>query len=216
MAEITLHNFYASSTSFRVRIALNLKNIPYDSVAWNLKQKEQKSDEYLKMNPQGFVPAIERAGKPILSQSLAILEWIEETYPEPALLPKDPDERARVRAIAYAIACDTTPLLSGRIMQTLQNDFDADHDAQAKWFRTWVNDCFSALETQMSNDPATGKFCHGDTPTIADTCIVAQVVSNARFDVDITPYPTISRIFDNCMALQAFEKALPKNQPDAV
>ena len=216
MTDITLHQFFASSASFRVRIALNLKGIAHGQVAWNLKKGEQKSDQYLKMNPQGFVPAIEREGKPILSQSLAIIEWLEETHPEPALLPAGPDERARVRAIAFAIACDTTPLLSGRIIQNLQNDLGADHDAQTKWFRKWVDDCFCALETQLSNNPATGKFCHGDTPTIADICIAAQVVSNERFGVDLTPYPTISRIFDNCMALQAFEKALPKNQPDAV
>ena len=216
MTDITLHQFFASSASFRVRIALNLKGIAHDQVAWNLKKREQKSDQYLKMNPQGFVPAIEREGKPILSQSLAIIEWLEETYPEPALLPAGPDERARVRAIAFAIACDTTPLLSGRIIQSLQNDLGADQDAQTKWLRMWVDDCFSALETQLSTNPATGNFCHGDTPTIADICIAAQVVSNERFGVDLTPYPTISRIFDNCMALQAFEKALPKNQPDAV
>ncbi|MBL4892606.1 MAG: maleylacetoacetate isomerase [Rhizobiaceae bacterium] len=216
MVDITLHSFYASSASLRVRIALNLKGIPHDQVTWNLKKKEQKSEEYLKMNPQGFVPAIEREGKPILSQSLAIIEWLEETYPEPALLPTDIDERARVRAIAYAIACDTTPLLAGRIMGTLEMDLGADHDAQTKWFRRWVTDCFGALETQMSSNPATGKFCCGDTPTLGDICIAAQVVSNKRFGVDLTPYPTISRIFDNCMAMQAFENALPKNQPDAV
>lgn len=216
MTDITLHQFFASSASHRVRIALNLKEIPHDKVAWNLKKKEQKSEEYLKMNPQGFVPAIEREGKPVLSQSLAIIEWLEETYPDPALLPKDGDDRARVRAIAYAIACDTTPLLAGRIMRTLEVDLGADHDAQTKWFRMWVDECFSALETQMSNNPATGKFCHGDSPTIADICIAAQIISNERFGVDLAPYPTISRIYDNCMALQAFEKALPKNQPDAV
>jgi len=215
MAPLILHNYFRSSTSFRVRIALNLKNLAFDQVAWHLAKGEHKSDDYLGVNPQGLLPALEFEDGAILPQSLAIIEWLEETQPEPPLLPTDPQGRARVRAIAYSIACDIHPVNNMRILNTLRKKFGADDEAVADWFKTWVEASFTPLEQQLAGDSETGKFCHGDTPGLADICLAAQVINNSRFGVDMEVYPTISRIHENCMALEGFQKAAPRNQPDA-
>lgn len=215
MTGYVLHNFFRSSTSYRVRAALNLKGLDYEYRSYALRKGEQRGDGYLAMNPQGLVPTLETPQGP-LSQSLAILEWLDDTHPEPPLLPSDPWERARVRSLAHAIALDIHPLNNLRVLQYIQQVFGADESGVADWFRHWVNETFAAVEVRLGGESATGRYCHGDVPGIADLCLAAQVVNNRRFNVEMAPYPEISRIFDALMALPAFEKALPDNQPDAV
>jgi maleylpyruvate isomerase len=210
-----LHGFFRSSTSFRVRAALNLKGIAFDQATYALRKGEQRSPAYLALNPQGLVPSFETPDG-VLTQSLAIIEWLDEVFPNPPLLPHDPWARARVRSLAQIIALDIHPINNLRVLQYLEKTFGADEAQQAEWFRHWVGEAFRALEARLSIEPETGKFCHGDTPGLADLCLVAQVINNARFAVDMSPYPTIQRIQDTCMALPSFEAAAPMKQPDAV
>jgi maleylpyruvate isomerase len=214
VSRYVLHNFFRSSTSYRVRAALNLKGLEYDYKSYVLRAGEQRSESYLALNPQGLVPTLETPQGP-LSQSLAILEWLDETHPEPPLLPADPWGRARVRSLAYAVALEIHPLNNLRVLQHLQRNFGAAEQAVADWFRHWVGETFPALEARLSAEPDTGLYCHGDTPGLADLCLAGQVVNNRRFEVPMDPYPTIDRIFDGLMELPAFESALPGNQPDA-
>lgn len=210
-----LHNYFRSSTSFRARIALNLKGLNYDYVPWHLKNGEQRSGDYLAVNPHGLVPALELDNGKVLGQSLAIIEYLDELHPTPPLLPGDAWDRARIRSIAYTVACDIHPINNLRILQYLADPLGHDAGEVAVWFRTWVGVEFAALEKRLAGDAETGEFCHGDSPTLADICLVAQVVNNRRFDVDMTPYPTLNRVFDNAMALPAFAQAAPMEQPDA-
>ena len=214
MSDALLHGYFRSSTAFRVRIALNLKGLAYDQTFRHLRKGEQRAPDYLKLNPQGLVPTLEIDGQ-VLTQSLAILEYLEETRPTPALLPKDAAARARVRALAHMVALEIHPINNLRVLEDLKTRFGADDAGAAGWFRHWVGETFGALETRLARDPQTGRFCHGDTPTLADICLVPQVINNTRFNVDMTPYPTISRINAACLELDAFKKALPANQPDA-
>jgi maleylpyruvate isomerase len=215
MAEIILHNYFRSSTSFRVRVALNLKNLPYEYQSYHLRKGEQQSEAMLSLNPQGLVPALELLDGTVLTQSMAIMEWLDETHPKPPLLPDTAAGRARVRSIAQMIACEIHPINNLRVLEALKSRFGADDDAVEDWFRTWVTTTFSPLEARLATDAETGQFCHGDTPSIADICLVAQVFNNLRFNIDMTPYPTISTIHERCMALEAFDKAKPALQPDA-
>jgi maleylpyruvate isomerase len=210
-----LHGFFRSSTSFRVRAALNLKGIAYDQATYALRKGEQRSPAYFALNPQGLVPSLETPDG-ILTQSLAIIEWLDEVYPAPALLPSDPWGRARVRSLAQIIALDIHPINNLRVLQYLGQTFGADEAQQAAWFRHWVGEAFHALEARLSSEPETGRFCHGDAPGLADLCLAAQVLNNARFAVDMSAYPTIQRIHDSCMALPSFDAASPMKQPDAV
>lgn len=214
MTSYVLHNFFRSSASYRVRAALSLKDLDYEYRSYVLRNGEQRGDAYLALNPQGLVPTLETP-QGALSQSLAILEWLDEAHPEPPLLPADPWARARVRSLAHAIALDVHPLNNLRVLQYIQQVFGADDAAVAVWFRHWVAEAFAAVETRLAGEPETGRYCHGDTPGMADLCLAAQVVNNRRFDVDMTPYPAINRVFDALMGLRAFEAALPENQPDA-
>lgn len=214
MTGYVLHNFFRSSTSYRVRAALNLKGLDYEYKSYALRAGEQRSEGYLALNPQGLVPALETPQGP-LSQSLAILEWLDETHPEPPLLPADAWGRARVRSLSHAVALDIHPLNNLRVLQYIQKNFGADEAAVADWFRHWVDQTFSALESRLAAEPETGRYCHGDTPGMADLCLAAQVINNRRFEVVMDPYPVINRIFDALMAVPAFEAALPANQPDA-
>ena len=214
MSDALLHGYFRSSTAFRVRIALNLKGVDYGQTFRHLRKGEQRAPDYLKLNPQGLVPTLEIDGQ-TLTQSLSIIEYLEETRPDPALLPKDAAGRARVRSLAYAVALEIHPINNLRVLEDLKTRFGADDAAAAGWFRHWVAETFGALETRLANEPQTGKFCHGDTPGLADICLVPQVINNTRFNVDMTPYPTISRIHAACMELEAFKKAAPANQPDA-
>lgn len=215
MSRVVLHNYFRSSTSYRVRIALAMKGIDYDYVAHHLRHGENRRPEFLAINPQGLVPALVWEDGTVLAQSLAIMEFLEEVKPSPPLLPDDPHGRARVRAISQMIGCDIHPVNNLRVLNALRSRYGADDAEIADWFRHWVNQTFQPLEKILEESPQTGRFCHGDTPGMADICLVAQVANNARFNVDMTPYPVISRIRDACLEIPAFAEAAPARQPDA-
>jgi maleylpyruvate isomerase len=214
-AEPVLHNYFRSSTSYRVRIALALKGVAYAYEAYHLRKGEQRSERYLALNAQGLVPTLRWTDGHLYTQSLAIIEFLDETIPNPSLLPKDPAERARVRSLAQMIAIDIHPINNLRVLTELRRRFGADDAAVADWFRHWVDETFAALEHRLAVEPGTGLFCHGDHPSLADICLAAQVANNGRFGVEMAPYPTIQRIYDRCMTLPAFISAAPGNQPDA-
>ena len=209
-----LHNYFRSSTSFRVRIALNMKGIEYDYVAHHLRKGEHRQPGFLAINPQGLLPSLAWSAGEVLHQSMAILEFLEEIAPQPAMLPSDPFERARIRGIANMIACDIHPVNNLRVLAQLRSRYQADEAEIANWFRHWVSETFAPLEKLLAESDQTGTFCHGETPTLADICLVPQVINNMRFGVDMNPYPIISRISETCMKLDAFAKAAPANQPD--
>jgi maleylpyruvate isomerase len=215
VSDLALYNYFRSSTSVRVRAALNLKGLRYDYVPLSLLAGEQHGAEHLALNPSGAVPTLVTGQGP-LSQSMAILEWLDEAFPEPPLLPPDAWGRARVRSLAYLVAQDVHPVNNLRVLRHLEGEFGADAPAKAAWFSHWASAGMTALETRLSQEPETGKFSHGDRVGLADLCLYAQVLNNARFEVDMTPYPTIRRIHANCMALPELERAVPANQPDAV
>ena len=208
-----LHGYFRSSASFRVRIALNLKKIAHENAYHHLRRNEHQTPEYLALNPQGLLPALEVDGA-VLTQSLAILEYLDETHPQPPLLPADSLGRARVRALAYAVACDIHPVDNLRILRYLRTPLGHDEPTVQAWYNHWIAEGFSAIETMLVSSPAPGRFCHGDTPTLADLCLVPQVVNSRNFGLDLSPYPTILRIFDACLAMPEFESAMPGNQPD--
>lgn len=212
---LRLHNFFRSSTSTRLRAALNLKGLSYDYVPYVLRDGETRTPDYLRRNPQGLVPVLEREDGSHLTQSLAIIEWLDETHPEPPLLPADADGRARVRALAYMIACDIHPLNNLRVLFRVRDQFGADETAQKDWFTHWVSLTFDALETALAGSRETGRYCHGDTPTLADLCLHAQVWNNRRFDIPLDRWPNIARIFWALDTLPAFRDAAPAAQPDA-
>jgi maleylpyruvate isomerase len=209
-----LHNFFRSSTSTRVRVALNLKGLAYDYVPYVLRDGQTRTPAYLAKNPQGLVPMLERDDGSFLTQSMAIIEWLDETHPTPPLLPADADGRARVRALSQLIACDVHPLNNLRVLQYLQQSFGADEAAQKDWFTHWLTLSFDALETQLAE--TAGTYCHGDTPTMADICLYAQVWNNRRFAIPTDTWPTIALIFAALDTIPAFRNAAPPVQPDAV
>jgi len=211
-----LYTYFRSSAAYRVRIALNLKGLKADYRYVHLVKDggQQHKPEYLRINPQGLVPALVDNGH-VLTQSLAIIEYLEDTHPQPPLLPKDALGRARVRALAQVVACDIHPVNNQRILRYLEKEFDADESARNKWYRHWIIEGFNALEKLLDGNPATGNFCHGDQPTIADICLVPQVFNAKRFSVDLEPYPTISRVNGHCLVLKAFADAVPEKQADA-
>lgn len=215
MNDLVLHNYFRSSTSVRVRAALNLKGLAYDYVPLSLLRGEQASADHLALNPSGLVPTLVTA-QGALPQSLAILEWLDEVHPEPALLPSDPWGRARVRSLSQIVAVDIHPVNNLRILKHLEAEYGVDAAGKAAWFRKWAGIGMQALETRLATEPETGDFCHGDTVGLADLCLYAQVLNNARFDVDMSLCPTIIRIHNNCMAIPALERAAPPNQPDAI
>ncbi|HEY8568518.1 maleylacetoacetate isomerase [Microbulbifer sp.] len=207
-----LHGYFRSSASYRVRIALNLKGLEYDYHPVNLLKGEQREPSYRSLNPQGLVPALIDAGH-VFTQSLAILEWLDEQHPEPALLPQDPLARARVRALAYNIACDIQPLQNLRVLKYLQADLGVEEEQKIAWIRHWIDDGFKALESQLGT--AAERFVGGDTPGLFECCLMPQIYNAERFGMDIARYPHIARIADACAALPAFAKARPENQPDS-
>ncbi|WP_461537529.1 maleylacetoacetate isomerase [Spongorhabdus nitratireducens] len=206
-----LYGYFRSSAAYRIRIALNLKGLDYDQVAVNLREGAQSDDGYLGINPQGLVPALD-TGEHILEQSIAILEWLEETYPKVSLLPGDSFARARIRSLAQHIACDIHPLNNLRILNYLKSNLDQDEEARNRWYRHWIRKGFSALEQQVGSDP----FCVGAQPTMADICLVPQVYNAKRFGVDMQDFPRLEAINTHCLTLQAFKDAMPSNQPDAI
>lgn len=210
----TLHNYFRSSTSYRVRIALEIKSLPYEYQSYALLKKEHRSDEYLAMNPDGLVPTLETPDG-YIGQSLAILEFLDEQHPEPPFLPKDALGRARVRSLAHSVALDVHPVNNLRVLQYLGEHFDADKQAVSDWFGHWVTQSFTAIEKRLATETQTGRCCHEDTPSLADICLVAQAINNTRFDVSAASFPTINRIVEHCLAMPEFERALPANQPDA-
>lgn len=215
MSEFILHNYYRSSTSYRARIALEMKGLSYSYVPHHLRHGDHLEPAYLAVNPQGLVPALVLGDGTLLTQSLAIIEYLDEIQPEPPLLPGDALGRARVRMLAQMIACDIHPVNNLRVLTSLRTLFGAGDQDITNWFRHWVNEGFRPLEKLLASSPQTGTFCHGETPGLADICLVAQIASNARFGVDLAPYPTIARINAACMALPAFQKAAPEKQIDA-
>jgi maleylpyruvate isomerase len=211
-----LYNFFRSSASYRVRIALNLKGLTYDYLPIHLRRGggEQYSPPYKALNPQGLIPALEDGGR-VLTQSLAILEYLEERHPEPPLLPREPADRATVRSMAMVIACEVHPLQNLRVMNYLKDTLrHGEEDVQA-WSRHWISLGLTALEQMVRAVPRRGAFCFGDTPTLADLCLVPQLGNARRFGCDLSVCPTLVRIDAHCLTLPAFANAAPENQPDA-
>lgn len=210
-----LYGYFRSSAAYRVRIALNLKGLAYEQVAVNLVSGEQRGEDNLARHPQGLVPTLETDDGTRLTQSLAICEYLDERYPEPPLLPADAEGRARVRALTQVIACEIHPLNNLKVLKYLTGDLGLDEDAKLAWYRHWIRNGFEALEAMLANSPATGTFCHGNTPTLADACLVPQVFNARRFECDMSGYPTLRRIAGHCDTLDTFQRAAPSMQPDA-
>jgi maleylacetoacetate isomerase len=210
-----LYDYFRSSAAYRVRIALNLKGLSPERVFVHLRQGAQRADDYLALNPQGLVPALVTDAGDVLTQSLAIVEWLDETNPQPPLLPPDAAGRARVRAIALAIACDIHPLNNLRVLHYLTGTLGASEAQKDGWYRYWCDVGLEALETRLAREGQTGRYCHGDAPTLADVCLVPQLANARRLRVDLTAYPTLTRIDAACTALPAFAAAAPTQQPDA-
>ena len=210
-----LYTYFRSSAAYRVRIALNLKGLAADEIYLHLRKREHLEADYLKLNPQGLVPTLIDDDGVTLSQSLAILEYLEETRPQPPILPGEAAARARVRQLAQIVACDIHPIDNLKVLNYLTNELGVSDEARVTWYRHWIGQGMTALERLLADSDATGRFCHGDAPTIADICLVPQVYNAQRFDTDMSPYPTVMRINDACLQLDAFAKAAPDVQPDA-
>ena len=212
-----LYGFWRSLASYRVRVALALKGLQAEEISIDLLKGRQNSDEYLKVNPQGVVPALVlEEGGPPLFQSLAILEYLEEIHPQPALLPKDPRGRARVRGLSLIAAADGHPLITPRIRNYLEKEMKQDETARNRWLAHWTMRALEAIEGHLARESATGKFCHGDAATMADICLASQVIGAlAYFSCDTKGVPTVMRIYGQCMEIEAFAKAHPLKQPGA-
>jgi maleylpyruvate isomerase len=209
-----LYNFWRSGTSHRTRIALNLKGLTTEYVAVHLAKEEHLKDAFKAVNPQQLVPALD-TGKEVLIQSPAIIEWLEEKYPEPRLLPREPERRAQVRALAAVVGCDIHPVNNRRILEYLRHTFGANDDAINTWCGTWISAGFDAYEALLAADTQRGRFSHGDAPTIADCYLIPQIESARRFKVDLSRWPLIMAVEKACMQLEAFQRAAPSQQPDA-
>lgn len=210
-----LYSYFRSSAAYRVRIALNLKGIAYDTVPVHLLKDggQQLSASYRAVNPTALVPTLLDDDWSV-GQSMAILEYLEETHPDPALLPADAKGRARVRAIAQTIACDIHPLNNLRVLKYLKHEMGVSEEAKNAWYRHWVEQGLASVEAMLAASAGTGAYCHGDHPTFADLCLVPQVANARRFECDLTSMPTVVRIDAACTALPAFQQAAPINQPD--
>ncbi len=215
MPDLKLYTYFRSSSAYRIRIALNLKQLSYESCPVNLLQREQRSDDYLKLNKQGLVPTL-IDGDLVINQSFAILEYLEERYPQHPLLPEPAANRAHVRSLAQIIVTDTQPHNNLRVLRFLTERLGIDEDQKQAWYAYWISENFSAFEARLANSPNTGRFCFGDSPTVADVCLIPQIYNAQRFDCDLAPYPRINRINEACMSLPAFRAAAPENQPDAL
>jgi maleylpyruvate isomerase len=208
-----LYNFFRSGTSHRLRIALNLKGVAYEYRAVDLRNDQHLSRDYRQLNPQGLVPALVHDGS-VLTQTPAIIEWLEERYPSPPLLPREPDARARVRALAAIVGCDIHPLNNRRVLEHLRQRLACDEEGVNAWCATWITAGFDAFEALLASDRARGPFCFGDVPTLADVYLVPQVESARRFRVDLAAWPLIAQVDAACGRLEAFRAAAPAMQPD--
>ncbi len=209
-----LYSFFRSGTSHRLRIALNLKGLAYEQVAVDLRREEHLGDAFKAINPQQLVPVLE-ADERLMIQSPAIIEWLEERYSSPPLLPDDAGDRAQVRALAAIVGCDIHPINNRRILEALRHRFGADEAAVNDWCGTWISAGFDSIEALLSKDPQRGDFCFGSSPTLADVYLVPQVESARRFKVDLSRWPLVQAVDAACAQLEAFRKAAPSAQPDA-
>jgi maleylpyruvate isomerase len=211
-----LYSYFRSSAAYRVRIALNLKGLAYEYAPIHLLRDggQQLKPEYRELNPDGIVPTF-IDGHDVLTQSLAIIEYLEETHPEPALLPGTPLDRAFIRSVALQIACEIHPVDNLRVLKYLKHTLKVGDEAKDAWYRHWLESGFESLEKRLANDSRVGKLCFGDTPTLADLCLVPQVYNARRFNIDVSRYPTIERIADHAGQIDAFARAAPGQQPDA-
>ena len=209
-----LYTYFRSSAAFRVRIALNLKGLPYDAAFVHLAKGEHRAPAYGQVNPQALLPTLEDDGR-LLTQSLAIIEYLDETRPNRPLLPRDALGRARVRSLAMLIACEIHPLNNLRVLQHLKRALGQNDEQVNAWYRHWIADGLAKFEAGLAGGEGTGTFCHGDAPTMADCCLVPQIFNAQRYQCDTAPYPTAMRVFAQCMQLEAFERAQPLRQPDA-
>ena len=216
MSRRVLYSYWRSSAAYRVRLALNLKDIDYRIEPVHLARDggEHSQAAYLALNPQGLVPLLVD-GDLRITQSLAIIEYLEETCPSPALLPADPAARARVRSLAQIIACDIHPLDNLRVTNYLRDELGVGAEPGRVWYAHWIRTGFNALETRLAREPGTGKFCHGDQPGLVDIFLVPQIYNALRFEFDMTPYPTLRRVHAACQTLDEFRRAAPEAQPDA-
>ena len=208
-----LYDYFRSSAAYRVRIALNLKGLQADRRFIHLRKGEQRAPAYLELNRQGLVPTLV-VGDRHLTQSLAIIEYLDEKHPLPPLLPQGHEDRAWVRSIALAIACDIHPINNLRVLQYLGRELGIEEPRRNAWYAHWIDEGFRAIEPQLA-DRGSGRYCAGDSPTLADICLVPQVANALRSDVALDPYPRIRAIYEACLALPAFDRAQPANQPDA-
>jgi maleylacetoacetate isomerase len=214
MTGTVLHGYHRSSAAFRVRIALNLKQIGYENRTYNLRRGEQRASSYLKLNAQGLVPTLEIDGLS-LTQSLAIIEYLDSTRPEPLLRPKLPRDRAHVDALAQLIACDIHPIDNLRVLQFLRTEFKRSEEDIRHWYHHWIKTGFEALESQIAPGYKPGNFCWGEQPTMADICLIPQVCNAVNYSLDLERYPTIQAVYRTAMGSAAFTQALPERQPDA-
>lgn len=216
LGPIRLYSFWRSSAAYRVRIALYLKELPFETQPVHLGRDggEQHTPSFTELNPQELVPVLLH-GHRILRQSLAIIEYLDETWPSLPLMPSVARDRQRVRALSQTIACDIHPINNLRVQQYLETVLGVSEEQKQAWIQHWIGSGFAALEILLADNPSTGEFCEGDVPTVADCCLIPQVYNASRFNVDMTPYPIIQRINAACLALPAFEAARPENQPDA-
>ena len=211
-----LYGFWRSLATYRVRTALALKGIEAEQVSIDILQGKQFSEEYKALNPQSLVPALVIDRGPPLFQSMAIMEWLEETKPQPALLPKDPRGRARVRGLALIAAADSHPLVTPRIRTYMEKTLLLDEAKRNAWLMHWSLEGLKAIEAHLKTEKETGKFCHGDTPTLADICMAGQVIgAQGYFKCDVSSVPTVMRVYEECMKMEAFSKAHPLKQPGA-
>jgi maleylpyruvate isomerase len=213
---VKLYSYFRSSAAYRVRIALNLKGLPYEYAAIHLLREggEQLKPEYRELNPDGIVPTL-IDGDDVLTQSLAIIEYLEETHPQPPLLPGNPVDRAYVRSIALQVACEIHPLNNLRVLKYLKHEVKVPDEVKDAWYAHWVEAGFASLEKRLANDRRVGALCYGDSPTMADLSLVPQVFNARRFKIDMGRYPTIARIADHACESDAFRRAAPGEQPDA-
>lgn len=214
MPSLELHTFFRSSAAYRVRIALNLKGLAYTPRYVDLMRGDQQNPEYRQLNPEARIPSLVVDGR-VLTQSLAILEYLEETHPQPPLLPGDPIDRAWVRALALIVACDIHPLNNLRVLDYLGGNFGQDEAARLAWMRHWIGDGLAAVEAHLAGRDGGAGFCLGDTPTLADICLVPQVFNARRAGCDLSAFPRILAVEARCLALPAFQEAAPDRQPDA-